>query len=160
MCSELPEDSQLTPPGNCLPKTAAIIPVFERRVFDFTNITPGIASPKTVDVVLAPSICVLEFYRVRLAVRVHSITVSNSTQSISLFAFGTMPTHEDPTVEFLDATPFLRLDLDSSTSAPSLATATATDPDAYLKIIISGSMGSSSGTLSATLSACLILRSF
>lgn len=160
MCYQLPEDSQPTPPESRLPRTAAIIPVFERRAFDFTNITPGIASPNTVDVVLAPSICVLDFFRVRLAVRVHSITVSNSTQSISLFAFGTMPTHEDPTVEFLDSAPFLRLDLDSNTSPPSLVTATATDPDAYLKVIIRASMGSSSGPLRATLSACLIVRGF
>lgn len=70
-----------------------------------------------------------------------------------------MPTDEDPSIEFLTASQFIQLDLDTNTQAPSLVTATGTDPDAYLKIVIRASQGAI-GMLSATLSASLVLAEF
>lgn len=137
-------------------RTSVLVPFLDKRTFDFTNVAPGATSVNTLDVTLSPALCVLGYYRIRLAVRVHSITVSSINQSISFLVYGTMPTDEDPKVEFLTASRFIQLDLDTTTQAPSLITATGTDPDAYLKILIRASQGVI-GTLSATLSASLIL---
>lgn len=137
-------------------RTSVLVPFLDKRTFNFTNVAPGATSVNTLDVVLSPALCVLGYYRVRLAVRVHSITVSSVNQAISFLAYGTLPTDEDPAVEFLTASRLLQLDLDTNTQAPSLVTATATDPDAYLKILIRASQGVA-GTLSATLSASLVL---
>ena len=72
-----------------------------------------------------------------------------------------MPSEEDPSRDFINpAGPFVALDLTSGTQAPSLYTATATAPDAYLRIMLRASQTTSPLALRATLSICLVLRSF
>lgn len=71
-----------------------------------------------------------------------------------------MPSEEDPTQDFIDPNTFLSVDLTQSTIAPSLVTATATDPDAYLRIVLNASQATIATTLTAELSAALVLGDF
>lgn len=151
-------DPEEQPASPC--EHAALIPILEKRLFDFSNLEPTGATPSDVNYVVCPARYVLGSYRVRLAVRIHSLTISTG-QSIQFLLYGSLPSEEDPSREFVDeANPFLVLTIDENSTAPSLATATATDPDAYLKIIIRGVQGVSPSILSAQLSASLVLRTF
>lgn len=113
-----------------------------------------------VSVVLCVAVCVLDYHRVRLAVRVHSISMPSSGQSIRFVVYGTLPSDDDPGRDFVDANTFLSVDLTQSTVAPSLITATATDPDAYLRIVLVAAQAPVATSFSAELSAALILRDF
>lgn len=140
-------------------KSATIIPFLERRTFTFSTLKPTVATASDMNVVLCPALCILDYYRVRLSVRVHSLSLS-SGQSLRISLYGTLPSEEDPATDFDDLlTPLTYVDITSSTTAPSLTTATASDPDAYIKIMLKATQGSSMATLSAQLSACLVLRS-
>lgn len=137
-----------------------IIPFLEKRVFDFSNIASGLTSSLQLSVILCPTIFVLGCYRVRLAVRVHAISIPSNEQAIRFIVNGTMPSEEDPTQDFIDPNTFLSVDLTQSTVAPSLVTATATDPDAYLRITLNASQATIATTLTAELSAALVLGDF
>lgn len=140
--------------------SSCVIPFLEKRTFDFSNINSGLTSSLNLTIVLCPAVSVLGYYRVRLAVRVHSITFLSSDQAIRLTAFGTMPSEEDPSQDFVDINTFVNVDLTQGTVAPSLVSATATDPDAYLRILLRATQAPVAATLRAELSAALVLRSF
>lgn len=132
---------------------AVLVPILEMRTFDFS--TADVRG--NITIVLSPALCVLNYHRLRLAVRVHAFSLDNTNQYVSFAIQGTMPSDEDPAVEFLSTTTLLTLQLDSGTSIPSLVTATATDLDAYVKITLTGYQGVGVDPMSATLSACLLL---
>ncbi len=132
-----------------------IVPFLEMRSFDFSNL-PGGTGANYIDVPLCPAVYVGSSYRVRLAVRVHDLTIS-SGQSIWFFLSGAMPSLEDPAKDFIGSS-FLSLSITDSVIAPGLVSASASDPDTHLQILLRGVQGSSMVALRATLSACLILR--
>lgn len=139
--------------------SALLVPLFEMRRFDFTNLHAGAAS-NDITIVLCPALRVVDYYRVRLAVRVHALSMAlASAQALSIYAYGALPCEEDPTQDFVDQTnSFLRLDISASTTVPSLVTASGTDPDACLRFVLYAQQTTSPTNFTATLSACVLLR--
>lgn len=139
--------------------SAALVTLFEMRRFDFTNLNPGSTS-NDLSVVLHPALCVVDYTQVRLAVRVHALSMSlSSSQPFTVFAYSAMPSEEDPQQDFVDTTtPFLRLDIVSSTTVPGLLTASGTNPEAYLRFVLYAAQATSPLTFTATLSATVLLR--
>ena len=126
----------------------------EKRSFDFSNL----GGTEELHVVLCPALCVLDFARVGLAVRVHTLTIT-SGQLLRFYAWGTLPSDEDPAQDFVDPTALLTLDITSSTTAPALVTTQAArDPDAFLKLSLHATQTSVPTTFRAVLSACLQLQ--
>lgn len=137
---------------------AAMITILDRRSFTFTPLKVSVGMPSTMDVILCPAVCVLEYYRVRLEVRVHAISLTDAAQTLEFLAFGAMPSDEDPSLDFINPTSFISLPIDSQTQAPRLLSASGSDPDPYLRILLRATQGSAVVTFSAVLSACLVLR--
>lgn len=132
-----------------------VVTLFEKRSFVFSTLGGGVS----LDVVLCPALPVLDYTIVKLAIRVHSLTMS-AGQLLRFYAWGTLPSEEDPAQDFVDSTEFLSVDITSSTTAPALVTSRATyDPDAFLKFSLRATQTSSALTpLLATLSGCVQLR--
>lgn len=131
-----------------------VVTVFEKRSFVFSTLS----GTSELYVVLCPALPVLDYTRVKLAIRVHALTMS-SGQLLRVYAWGTLPSEEDPAQDFVDSTAFLSVDITSSTIAPALVTSRATyDPDAFLKISLRATQASVPTTFLATLSGCVQLR--
>jgi hypothetical protein len=152
-CLGAPEPA--APPSTGRYSRATAVPFLEMRTFNFSNL-----SGTTQEfIVLNPRLCVLDYYRVRLSVRVHALTMA-ATQGLRFILNGTLPSEEDPALDFVSATDFLTLDIDSTYVSGGLASRSTTDPEAYLKISLRATQSSAPATFIATLSACLILRDF
>lgn len=128
-----------------------MITVCEKRIFEFTFL----GTNATQDVVLAGAIDVSGFYRVRLLVRVHSITATTGNFSFKLQH--TLPSDSDPQ-EFTDTSAdFLTLSGITGAS-PNIKTVTGTDPQAFLKLVLRATQVTASTTLYGEFSAVLVLR--
>lgn len=126
-----------------------IVPVLEKRVFEYGYLTSG-----SQDVVINPAIDVGAWYRVRLVVLVHQITATTGNFVFKLqHAF---PSEHDRQ-EFVDTTDFLTT-ANITNASPNIKTITGTDPQAYLKLILRASQGTSGNTLYGEFSAYLVLR--
>ncbi len=77
-----------------------IFPVLDKRVFEFSYL----GNSATQDIVIQSAIPVYDFYRVRLIVRVHSITATSGNFVFKLQH--TLPSEQDPQ-EFTNTTDFL-----------------------------------------------------
>jgi hypothetical protein len=119
-------------------------------VFEYGYLT-GAA---TQDVVINPAIDVGAWYRVRLVVLVHQITATTGNFVFKLQH--TFPSDADRQ-EFVDTTDFLTTASITSAST-NIKTITGTDPQAYLKLILRATQGTSGNTLYAEFSAYLVLR--
>ena len=130
-----------------------IIPVLDKRIFEFSFLgTSG-----TQDVVLQSAIDVSSFYRVRLLVRVHSITATTGNFAFKLLH--TLPSDSDPQEFTISSGGSEFLTLTGITSAsPNIKTATATDPQAFLKLVLTATQGTSGNTLYGEFSAVLVGR--
>lgn len=156
-CSGIPgEDHSQCP--ICGPQPhAKLVPITEKRSFDFSSETTPVGGP-AVYVVLCPSVYVLAYTRLRLCVRVHSLTMS-SGQLLRFHVWNTLPSEEDPGQDFVDVTSLTTADIDSTTAVPSLVTSTqVTDPGAYVKLSVRIIQAGVPATLQATLSVSLLLR--
>lgn len=132
-----------------------LVPILEKRTFDTTNFLGG-AAPD-LDIILCPAICVLEYAVIRLAVRVHASSMTTG-QRFRFIVSNTLPSDEDPTQDFVEATSFFTVDVTSSTAVPGLVTGRGSGPEAYLRIVLRATQAPTPTTMSATLSACLTLR--
>ncbi len=132
--------------------TAVIVPVLDMLSFDFSNLPAGASCSVT----LRPAVCVADFYRVRLLVRVHAATMV-SGQTFQFALYNTFPSPLDPAQEFVDNAGFMTVDVTAGT-VPRLVTGTGSDPDSYLKVVLTAIQGTAPATLRATLSASLVLR--
>ena len=130
-----------------------IVPVLDKRTFDLSALAGGAA----LEIVLCPAICVLDFARVHLSVRVHARAMAQG-QRLRLTASSTLPSAEDPAQDFVEATPAIAVDVLPSTPAPGLVTGRLGEPDAYLRIVLRATQAPTPATFVAELSACLILR--
>lgn len=131
-----------------------VVTVFEKRSFVFSTLGGG----SQLYVVLCPALPVLDYSRVKLAIRIHALTMS-AGQLLRVYAWGTLPSEEDPAQDFVDSTEFLSVDITSSITAPALVTSRATyDPDAFLKFSLQATQTSAPTTFMATLSGCVQLR--
>jgi len=127
-----------------------IIPVLEKRVFEFGFL----GTSATQDVVLHPAIECHSFYRVRLIVRVHSITATSGNFVFKLQH--TLPSEQDPQ-EFTDSTDFLTT-ASITNATPNIKTISGTDPQAFLKLVLRATQGTSGNTLYGEFSAVMVLR--
>lgn len=127
-----------------------LLPVLDKRVFEFSYL--GTAA--TQDVVIQPAIDCSAFYRVRLVVRVHSITATTGNFVFKLQH--TLPSEQDP-LEFTDTTDFLTT-ASITNASPNIKTITGTDPQAFLKITVRATQGTSGNTLYGEFSAVLVMR--
>jgi len=101
---------------------------------------------------------VTSYYYARLIVRIHAITMVTG-QSLKVEGYGTDPSSEDPR-EFVLATSTLSVAIASTDSAGSLLSDTDTDIYPFMKMVVTGTQGASTGSQSlyAVLSADLLLR--
>lgn len=126
-----------------------ILPVLDKRIFEFSYL----GNSATQDVVIQPAIPVHDFYRVRLIVRVHSITATTGNFVFKLQH--TLPSEQDPQ-EFTDTTDFLTT-ASITNASPNIKTVTGTDPQAFLKLILRATQGTSGNSLYAEFSAVMVL---
>lgn len=149
------ECRQLKPSPTYTDVQNSVIPFLDRRAFNFSSMSGG----TTVDVILHPALCVLDYTRVKLAVRLHASSMI-SGQSLKIAIHGTMPTEEDPALDFIDPNEFMNVSFTSSTPVPSLVTTrSSTDPDAFLRIILRATLPAGAPTtFVATISGALVLR--
>lgn len=137
-----------------LSSNATVIPFLEKRTFTFSSLSGGAAAT----VVLCPAVCVRDYTRVKLAIRLHSMTMS-AGQSLKIALYGTLPSEEDPGQDFDDPTEFTSVSFTSTTTAPALITTRAsTDPDEFLKITLEATQTSAPTAFIAAISAVLLLR--
>lgn len=132
-----------------------IIPILEKRVFEFGYLgTSGIQ-----DVVIHPAVDVSSYYRVRLLVRIHSITAT--TGNFKFILNNTFPSEQDPQ-EFTDATNTFLTTSNITTGTPNIfyIAASSTDPQAFLKVILRATQGTSGNTLYGEFSAALLVREY
>lgn len=128
-----------------------IVPVLEKRVFEFGYLTPGGAIQ---DVVIQPAVDVGGWYRVRLVVLVHQIAAT--TGNFVFKVQHTFPSEMDRQ-EFVDTTDFMAT-ASITTASPNIKTISQVDPQAYLKIILRATQGTAGNTLYGEFSAYLVLR--
>ncbi len=132
--------------------TTVIVPVLDMMPFDFSNLPAGASCAVT----LQRAVRVADFYRVRLLVRVHAATMT-SGQTFRFTLFNTYPSQVDPSRDFDDSTGFMTVDVTNAT-VPRLVTGSSSDPDPYLKVVLTAIQGTAPVTMRATLSASLLLR--
>ena len=133
-----------------------ITQLIEKQRFDFTWL--GTSATKTI--VLHSALNVVPYYRARLAVRLHATSSAGFAvgQSVVLAGYGTDPSPDDP-AEFTKPASSLSVTLDSSSTVPSFATATANDLDPYLKFVLTFTQSGTGGTsFWVEMSADLVLR--
>lgn len=129
-----------------------IIPILEKRVFEYGYLG---ASPAFQEVVLHPAVDISAFFRVKLLVRVHSITAT--TGNFQFRFYNTFPSEQDPQ-EFTDSTSIGTVTT-ITTASPNIVVAnTTTDAQAFLKIVLRASQGTAGNTLYGEFSAALLCR--
>ena len=136
--------------------SGTLIPLFGTPRFDFTWRGTGASQ----SIVIHPAVNVVAFYNMRLQLRFQGCSGGAlvGTQTVILSAYGTGPSGEDP-AEFTKGTALMSVTLSNSSTIPSLNTATATDPDGYLKIVLKCTQTGAGGTAFwVELSADLIAR--
>lgn len=147
--------------------TGIIVPVLEKRIFEFSFLS----SAAEQDVVIHPAIDVGAWYRVRLVVLVHQLTAASAgAGSGAYFKFlmhHTFPSENDRQLfqntdtgdEFL-VSPEITSSGGSNnvSSADNIRTATATDPQAYLRLTLRAKQHATPSTLYGEFSAYLVLR--
>ncbi len=133
---------------------ANLIPIFEKRRFDFSFL----ANTATHQVTLASALSLIHYKSVFLMIRVHELTIS-AGQSFLFTLENTLPSDEDPQ-EFTDTSSFiLSVSIPSGTTAPKLLSGSGTNPLAFGKLVLTAAQGGVGGTpLYAELSACLLGR--
>ncbi len=132
-----------------------LVSLFDKQRFEYSYLTGGTGVQS---VTLARALNVVPYYEATLLLRVHKVTLS-AGQSMVFTLYNTLPSEEDPQ-EFTDVTTiFTSLTMNSGTAAPSLLSARATSPQAYLKLVLTATQGSVTGTaLYGEVSGCLLLR--
>ncbi|MBK8260425.1 MAG: hypothetical protein IPK80_03700 [Nannocystis sp.] len=123
--------------------SAIYTPIFTMERFDFT----WLGSSASHTLTLHRALSVVQCTRVQLSLRLHSSAGSGLTgsQAIVLAAYGTNPSPVDPR-EFTKTTPLVSITANSSSTFPSLLSADATDPDPFLKIVLTFTQGATGGT--------------
>lgn len=112
-----------------------IVPVLKKTQYDYSFLA---ASPARQNVVLHRALNVVPYKFGRLLVRVHSSTMTDTSQNVSFDCFGTDPSSEDPQ-EFSDPSAQLGVTLtgnSASTTAGYLGSDTQADLFPYLKVMV------------------------
>lgn len=136
--------------------SSATIPLISRRSFDFSNI--GING--SVYTQLVKAIDVSQYTSGTLGVRIHSKNIV-AGGSISVMAYMTAPTPEEPNVDFIDFTSAVAtVAVDNSGTAPALELASLSSGfGGMLTIFVQGDQPTAPGTIEAELSAFIVLKS-
>lgn len=128
-----------------------IIPILEKRVFEYGFL----GNAATQDVVIHPAVDVTSFYRVKLVVRIHSITAT--TGNFKFLMYNTFPSEQDPQ-EFTDTVTAITTGTAITTASPTIFSAGFTDTQAFIKIVLRATQGTSGNTLYGEFSAALQVR--
>lgn len=129
-----------------------IVPIVEKRIFEFSFL----GSTATQDVVLHPALDVGAWFRVRLVVLVHQYSVASG--SFSVLAQHTFPSELDRQEFVVSSTGDEFIDY-PITATPNLQSASATDPQGYLKILLRADQTTTGGdALYGEFSVYAILR--
>jgi hypothetical protein len=138
---------------------ASVVPLFTRRTFGFGSLQAGasltVIAVKAVDVAAAGDAILL--------VRVHAqgAYAGGTTATIVVGAYASAPSAEDPTVDFIQATPLATARVLSTTAVGTLFTAPVrTGLGCALQIQVTGTRGPSGDGMTTALSADLVLRPF
>jgi hypothetical protein len=95
---------------------AQLITAFDKTIFDFSFLAAG----GTQTIILERALPVIPFYYLWLGVRCHNRDFGGSTGTMTVEAFTTLPSDEDP-AEFTNTTaPNLFVTISNSTAIPSL----------------------------------------
>jgi hypothetical protein len=130
------------------------VPLFTKRTFSFTELQAG----KSLELVMVKTLEVGDYGDATLVVRVHSLNIGSSTSRIEVSAYPTAPSVLEPETDFIASSPVATSTLVSGMPAGTLVV----DPvspnfGGCLQIRVKGTRAS--GTVTAVLSAELILRS-
>lgn len=132
-----------------------IVPAFDKLRLEYSYLTTG----ATETVRLARDISVSPFYRVQLIIRCHSLAISAAGQKFDFTLTNTLPSEVDPR-EFSDAAAFLTVSVTGASppTPPVIVSGTATDPGAFLKLVVTASQSTTGTTLYGEFSGVLVLR--
>jgi hypothetical protein len=138
----------------------AVITILPKRVFDFSNLVAGGPSQQCI---VAQRIDVSQFVDAVLVLRVHSAVASGGTIAFEIYGDG--HTEEEPGLQFVTSGTLAAIGttISSSVAAPVLqtignASGTTNVSGRYALFRVTGNR-TSAFTLSATVSADLVLRS-
>lgn len=134
-----------------------VIPVLERRRIEYTHLAAGAQQSIT----LCPAIDVINFYYIRLLLRVHARSYSGG-QLIALSLYNTLPSEDDPRQFTLTSSLVTSVSCSASipTSVPGLVVGTtASNPGPFLNLrLFAFQDPAAAGTFYAELSAELLGR--
>jgi hypothetical protein len=135
------------------------IPLFSKRTFTFTNVVGA----TTMEVPLIKAIDVTEWTQGTLIVRVHSATIATAGSKLDVMLKTTAPTPEDPALDFLvvpaSAVASATIDQTVANNDPCVVVAQLSSGFGnMLQLSIQASQVTSSTTMTAALSAMLVMR--
>jgi len=135
--------------------TGTMIPVLERTDFSFTTTVAGTMA----EVPIAPNIDVSQYTDCQLLLRIHALSIANPGSTIALRARRVAPTEEDPAQFFRDTSTAWTVTAGTNDLAPRILSVNV-GPNAggWISIFLVVTQGSAGTTLTATLSAELVLK--
>jgi hypothetical protein len=136
-----------------------VITLFPKRTFTFTNMVGS----TSLEVPLIKAIDVTEWTQGTLIVRVHSATISAAASTIDVLLKTTAPTPEDPATDYLvvpaSAVATASITQTVSNNDPCIVVAQlSTGFGNMLQLSVQATQATSSSTLTAVLSAMLVVR--
>lgn len=131
-----------------------IVNILSLREFDFTDVGDG----DSVEIPIVKALDVSQYTEGKILVRVHNHDVP-ANGSIDVKAYITAPSIEDPSREFILPTAVATASVVQGSGNPGLVTGNLTSNfGAMLKITVVGTQPSTATTLTATLSAEIVLK--
>jgi hypothetical protein len=136
------------------------ITLFPKRTFTFTNM---VGSGQTLEVPIIKALDVTEWIQGTLIVRVHSATITTAGSTIDVLLKNTAPTPEDPSLDFLvvptSAVATATVNTTVAGNDPCIVVAQLSSGFAnMLQVSVLGTQATSSTTITASLSAFLVMR--
>lgn len=129
-----------------------LIEVIPRTQFDYSFLP----SSGTSSVVFERALDIVDFYRARLVVMVHDVSIQNG--SFVLEAKSAMPSPQENSVFTVGGSAALSITLNSSTSDQSLLVDDVTDAGPYLNLAMAISQTTAGQRLFADISVAMLLR--
>jgi hypothetical protein len=131
-----------------------VVNLFSMRQFDFSNV----GDDDTLELPIVKALDVSQYTEGKIVVRIHNHSVP-SGGSIDIKAYITAPSVEDPSVEFTATSAIGSASVVYGSANPGLVTGNITSNfGGMLKITVLGDQPATATTMTATLSADLVLK--
>ena len=131
------------------------VPILDRTDYNFTNTVAGTMA----EMPIAQNIDVSQYTDCQLFIRVHALSIQNAGSTLALRARRVAPTEEDPAQFFRDQSTSWTVTAGSADTAPRiLAVTVGPNTGGWISIFMVATQGSAGTTLTATLSAELVLK--